>query len=143
MERTTRRTCFICALPSPPQRTRLVFVLTLQSVPLRGDQSDSSNGGRRFGKNNAPTTVNFRPCGDFLQLWPAPLPERGVLRFADADWPLIGDAVTVNDVSVMSSKKLKTLLAEPGPSVRDRSPKRSGARTDVGRRLSRGTTRPV
>lgn len=49
----------------------------------------------------------------------ADLPEvlvRGVLCFVDADWPLIGAAFTVDDVAVMSPKKLKALLAEPGPS---------------------------
>ncbi len=43
------------------------------------------------------------------------VPVRGVLCFVDADWPLIGATFTVNGVSVMSPKKLKALLAEPGP----------------------------
>lgn len=43
------------------------------------------------------------------------VPVRGVLCFVDADWPLIGAVVTVNNVTVMSPKKLKALLAEPGP----------------------------
>ena len=42
------------------------------------------------------------------------VPVRGVLCFVDADWPLIGAAFTVNGVSVMSPKKLKALLGEPG-----------------------------
>ena len=48
----------------------------------------------------------------------AGLPEvsvKGVLCFVDADWPFIGAAFTVNDVAVMSPRKLKALLAEPGP----------------------------
>ena len=43
------------------------------------------------------------------------VPVRGVLCFVDTDWPLIGAAVTVNDVAVMSPKKLKALPAKPGP----------------------------
>lgn len=43
------------------------------------------------------------------------VPVQGVLCFVDADWPLIGAAFTVNDVAVMSPKKLKALLSQPGP----------------------------
>ena len=43
------------------------------------------------------------------------VPVRGALCFVDADWPLIGGAFTVQGVSVMWPKKLKTTLMEPGP----------------------------
>ena len=43
------------------------------------------------------------------------VPVRGVLRFVDADWPLIGGALTVNDVAVLWPKKLKALMTESGP----------------------------
>lgn len=43
------------------------------------------------------------------------VPVRGVLCFVDADWPLIGAVFTVNNVTVMSPKKLKALLTQPGP----------------------------
>lgn len=42
------------------------------------------------------------------------VPVRGVLCFVDADWPLIGAVSTVNNVAVMSPKKLKALLSQPG-----------------------------
>ena len=42
------------------------------------------------------------------------VPVRGVLCFVDADWPIIGPVFTVNNVAVMSPKKLKTLLSQPG-----------------------------
>ncbi|PFG17149.1 nuclease-like protein [Propionicimonas paludicola] len=43
------------------------------------------------------------------------VPVRGVLCFVEADWPLIGGAFTVQGVNVLWMKKLKALLAEPGP----------------------------
>ena len=43
------------------------------------------------------------------------VPVRGVLCFVDADWPLIGAVVTVNNVAVMSPRKLKALPSQPGP----------------------------
>ena len=43
------------------------------------------------------------------------VPVRGVLCFVEADWPLIGGSFTVQGVAVLWMKKLKSLLAEPGP----------------------------
>ena len=43
------------------------------------------------------------------------VPVRGVLCFVEADWPLIGGSFSVQDVAVLWMKKLKALLAEPGP----------------------------
>lgn len=45
----------------------------------------------------------------------AEVPVRGVLCFVEADWPLIGGSFSVQGVQVLWMKKLKTLLAEPGP----------------------------
>jgi len=43
------------------------------------------------------------------------VPVTGVLCFVEADWPLIGGSFTVQGVAVLWMKKLKALLAEPGP----------------------------
>ncbi len=43
------------------------------------------------------------------------VPVTGALCFVEADWPLIGGSFTVQGVAVLWMKKLKTLLAEPGP----------------------------
>lgn len=43
------------------------------------------------------------------------VPVRGVLCFIEADWPLIGGSFDVQGVAVLWMKKLKALLAEPGP----------------------------
>lgn len=43
------------------------------------------------------------------------VPVRGVLCFVDADWPLIGGSFAVQGVSAMWPKKLKAMLAQPGP----------------------------
>lgn len=42
------------------------------------------------------------------------VPVRGVLCFVDADWPIIKPVFTVNNVAVMSPRKLKALLSKPG-----------------------------
>lgn len=43
------------------------------------------------------------------------VPVHGVLCFIDADWPLIGASFSVQDVAVLSPRKLRKQLAEPGP----------------------------
>lgn len=40
------------------------------------------------------------------------VPVRGVLCFIDADWPLIGDPFSVNDVLVVWPRKLTKLIVK-------------------------------
>lgn len=42
------------------------------------------------------------------------VPVRGVLCFVDADWPLFANEFSVNDVAVVSPRKLTALLTQPG-----------------------------
>lgn len=43
------------------------------------------------------------------------VPVRAVLCFIDADWPLIGGDLTIEDVSVVWPRKCLTMLGRPGP----------------------------
>ncbi|MCA0295220.1 MAG: NERD domain-containing protein [Actinobacteria bacterium] len=47
-------------------------------------------------------------------------PVQGVLCFVDADWPVIGGSFTVQGVSVMWPKKLRSVLTAAGPLDPDR-----------------------
>lgn len=43
------------------------------------------------------------------------VPVRGVLCFVEADWPLFADPFTVDDVTVMWPRRLRSVLTAPGP----------------------------
>ncbi len=50
----------------------------------------------------------------------ADVPVHGVLCFVGANWPVIGGSFTVQGVAAVRPKKLKTVLAAPGPLDADR-----------------------